>query len=197
MNEAFCSFTHGQAPSFDLPVCTVMWKPGFEYLVLVKPVASIDGVVHEIGAIGQTEKIGRGKVHTHSLHEIQHIQLPTVLKDPVQYWQETVKYQAMRHCLQILGALQIRFGVDIRNHTFLHRVWLVFQHGDHIGRAIIHKVVKIPVVLFEATDVYGPQRFSAIDTDLIGPKSYYRTMLTMESKKGADACTISSFGPDP
>ena len=117
---------------------------------------SVADVIYEIGATGQSEKIRRGEVHANSLHEIQYIQLPTVFMSPLDNWQEPVEDQAIRYRLQIRGALQIRLGIDVRDHPFLHRVWLVFQHGDQIRSAIIHKGVKVESVLLEAADVYGP-----------------------------------------
>lgn len=86
MDEAVCSFAHCQTPFFDLATCALAGKLGFEDLVLSEPVTAIEAVVYEIGGVGQTEEIGRGEVHTDTLHEIEYIQFSTLLMDTAHIW---------------------------------------------------------------------------------------------------------------
>ena len=159
---------------------------------------SVVDVVDEIGAVGQAEKIRRSRVHADGLGEVQHIHSHTALMSAVDSWQEPVEYQAIRCPLQVRRTLQMGFGVDLRDHPFPHGVRLVFQHGEGVGDAIVHKGIKVPSVLLEAPDIHGPQRIRTVDADLIGCKSYHGTMFFMESAESADSCPVSPLSePDP
>ena len=125
VDESVGGFTHGKAPPFDLPTCTLLRKLAFEGLVHLEPVTPILGVAQEIGAVGRPKQICRRKIHTIALREIKHVYLSAVFNHLLDNGQKAIKDQVTGCRLQVLGTLKIGFGIDIRDHAFLHRVWLV------------------------------------------------------------------------